>query len=54
MYDYSNDDMAVKLHICQRSYCRKLKDVGRMTVSDLLTIEKALHTELINTERRFV
>lgn len=46
-YGKTPDEMATKMHISRRSWFYKMKDPGRMTVDELLRLEKITGLELI-------
>ena len=49
LYGYSNAQMAVKLHMSERTYVRQVAAPENMKLELLLRLEKVLKTELIKT-----
>ena len=48
LYGFSNEEMAVKLRRSPRSWCRHLAEIDRVTVGELIQLEKILKTNLVN------
>lgn len=48
LYDYDSQKMGVWIHTSDRTYNRKVRNIESMRVSDLLRLEKVLHTNLID------
>ena len=44
---YSNEYMAVKMHMSLSSWNRRMREPSEIKVKDLLKLEKVLNTELI-------
>jgi len=48
LYGYSNAEMGVKLRMSERSWCRHLAEIDRVSVGELIKLEKILKTNLVN------
>lgn len=51
LHDLSNSQMGTYLHMSGRSYSRRMQEIGKMQVKDLLAIERVFHTDLLNLGR---
>jgi hypothetical protein len=47
---YDSRQMAVKLHMCSKTWLKRLSDPGSMTVEELVRAEKCFGASLLNTE----
>ena len=47
---YDSGQMATKLHVCPRTWLKRVSDPGSMTVDELLRIEKAFGISLLDIE----
>lgn len=49
LYGFSNYEMAVKLRMSERSWCRHLAEIDRVTVGELIELGRILKTNFIDT-----
>ena len=50
LYGFTNEEMAIRMHMSTRSWCRRLEDVSQMKLKDLFRLEQILHTTFITME----